>query len=223
MTQQETSPQSGPVEGGWLGRVDRLFSKVENFTNWISAITIMLLMFMAVYQIVGRRIFNAPIFGYIDIIEQLMIIFAISGIAYCQRLGGHVRMELIIDRIGRGRFYWLVEFLAILASIVFISIMIPETFKHFLRAWNLGDSTINANLPLWPAKLLVPVAFSILWVRLLLNLLGYLRLMIDPNAVPVAIPLIQHIEDEAAREIHDALGEDVDVHFSHEDHDNAAR
>ena len=54
-------------------------------------------------------------------------------------------------------------------------------YEHFLRAWNIGDSTIDIEIPLWPSKLLVPVAFAVLLVRLFIQVLGFLRLSRSPG------------------------------------------
>jgi TRAP-type mannitol/chloroaromatic compound transport system permease small subunit len=45
------------------------------------------------------------------------------------------------------------------------------------------DSSIDIGLPLWPAKLVVPLAFTLLWLRLVLQLWGYGRAFRDANAV----------------------------------------
>ncbi|MDP6565588.1 MAG: TRAP transporter small permease [Alphaproteobacteria bacterium] len=198
-------PADDPRPPGALGSFDYWFTKVENFTNWAASVTVMMLMFLAVYQIIGRTVFNLPVFGYIDIIEQFMVIFAFAGVAFCMREGGHIRMELIIGRLGRGRVYWLVEALAIVIGMIVIGILVPVSYDHFLRAFELGDSTINVGLVVWPAKLLIPVSFVILLIRMLMQLLGYLRMVVDPSGTPVAVPLIQRVEDEAAREISEAL------------------
>ncbi|MDE0943875.1 MAG: TRAP transporter small permease [Alphaproteobacteria bacterium] len=197
----------GPPEGV-LAQLDFWFTKIENFTNWLASATVMALMFLAVYQIIGRTLFDLPVFGYIDIIEQFMVIFAFAGVAFCMREGGHIRMELVIGQLGRGRAYWLVEALAIFIGMILIGILIPVTYEHFLRAYEIGDSTINIGLQVWPAKLLVPVSFSVLMIRMLMQLAGYLRMAADPTREPVAIPLIQKVEDEAAREISESLSVD---------------
>ena len=186
------------------------FSKIENLTNWAASATVMALMFLAVYEIIGLTIFNLPVFGYIDIIEQFMVIFAFAGVAFCMREGGHIRMELIIGKLGRGRVYWSIEALAIIVGMIVIGVLVPVSYDHFLRAWDLGDSTINIGLVVWPAKLLIPVSFAILFIRMLAQLWGYLRMVIDPSLEPVAVPLIQKVEEEAAREISEALS-DTDI------------
>ncbi len=76
--------------------MSRGYGVLENVFNTLSALSIVVLMLFAVVQVVGRKVFNAPIFGYIDWVEQVMVIFAFLGVAYCQREGGHVRMHLLV-------------------------------------------------------------------------------------------------------------------------------
>ncbi len=174
--------------------------------NILSALSILVLMFFAVVQVVGRKVFNAPIFGYIDWVEQVMVIFAFIGVAYCQREGGHVRMELLIRNF-RKRLLWLVEVIGISIGLFIIGILIFTSFDHFLRAYEIGDSTINADLPVWPAKLIIPIAFASLWFRLLLHFFGYFRLFLNPNHAVSEVPIILGISQEAEKEIEDALGD----------------
>jgi len=68
------------------------------------------------------------------------------------------------------------------------------------------DSSMDIALPLWPAKLLAPVAFSVLCVRLVLQLWGY-GLAFARNLVePVAIPLVQSAAEQAAAEAETVSG-----------------
>ena len=119
-------------------------------------------------------------------------------------------MEIIIKRF-RGRALWIVELLGTLTVIGIIAILAWFGYEHFLRAWNIGDSTIDIEIPLWPSKLLVPVAFAILLVRLFIQLLGFLRLSADPDAEPVGIPLIETVDEQAQHEIDTGLAGESDV------------
>jgi len=185
---------------------DRWLSRVENLLNNIAALGIFVLMLTATVQILGRKLFNIPIPGYIDIAEQSIALFAFMGAAYCQRLNGHVRMELVLSQL-RGRVLWFLEAFGTLVAMVLIGIMIKYGFDHFLRAWKFGDSTIDIGLAVWPSKLVVPVAFSVLWLRLLLQFVGYCRLVRHPHAPPVLVPLIENTEEQAEREATSADGQ----------------
>ena len=193
-----------------LGAADEGFFKFESALNLIAALVILAVMFIGVFQVFGRKLINLPVPGYVDVIEFVMTVFAFLSIAYTQRLGGHVRMEIIIKRF-RGRALWIVELFGTLTVIGIVAILAWYGYEHFLRAWTIGDSTIDIEIPLWPSKLLVPVAFAVLLVRLFIQLLGFLRLSADPDAEPVGIPLIETVDEQAQHEIDTGLAGESDV------------
>jgi len=162
-------------------------------------------MFVGVFQIVGRTVFNTAIYGYIDYMEQASALFAFLGISYAQRVGAHIRMDLLLRGFSM-RFMWTMELFAVLVALVIITVLVDTTWENFMRAWQLGDSTIDIKLPIWPTKLLVPVVLAVLWVRLVLQVLDYMRLVRHPDAVPIAVPVIETIEVQAKNEIEEALG-----------------
>lgn len=188
-----------------LAAAHRYWSRLEDGMNLIAAAAIFFLMFVGVFQIVGRTVFNTAIYGYIDYMEQASALFAFLGISYAQRVGAHIRMDLLLRGFSL-RFLWSMELVAVLVALIVITVLVDTTFENFLRAWQLGDSTIDIKLPTWPTKLLVPVVLAVLWVRLVLQSLDYLRLVRDPGAEPIAVPVIETIEVQAQHEIEEALG-----------------
>lgn len=196
--------------GGALGAVDRFMARIEDAFNIVAAMVIFLLMFFMVAEVVGRKIFNAPIPGAIDWIEVSMATFAFMGAAYCQRLGGHIRMDLVISNF-RGRFLWCVEALATSFAMLYIFVVVRRSFMHFLRAYEIGDSTIDTQLPVWPSKLIVPIALSLLFIRLTIQLFGYFRLIAHPTATPVAVPIIKSAAEHAKEEIAEIIHDDAPV------------
>lgn len=185
---------------------DRWLSRIEDLLDLVAAFFIVFLMMFAVAQVISRKLFNYPLWGYVDIVEIVMVTFAFLGISYCQRLGGHVRMELIVRRL-RGRALWLFEILGIVVALGIILVLLWYGFTHFLRAFQLGDSTIDREIILWPAKLVIPIAFSVLSARLLIQFFAYTRLALNPDATPVAIPVIEKFEELAKHEIEGAIGD----------------
>ena len=188
-----------------LTSVNRWLAWLEDAMNLCAAAAIFFLMFVAVFQIFSRTLLGTAIYGYIDYIEQASALFALLGVAYCQRLGAHVRMDLILRGVPK-RALWAMEGVAVLLALAIITVLIDSTFQNFLRAWNRGDSTMDIRLPVWPAKLMVPVALSVLWLRLLLQTCDYARLVRYPNATPIAVPMLETAEQQARNEIEDALG-----------------
>ena len=188
-----------------LIRVNRWLALLEDALNLCAAAAIFFLMFVGVFQIISRTVFGTAIYGYIDYIEQASPIFALLGIAYCQRLGAHVRMDLIMRGLPK-RFLWAMEGLAVLVALFIVTLLIDSTCANFLRAWQRGDSSMDIRLPVWPSKLMVPLALSVLWVRLVIQTCDYARLVAYPNAAPIAVPMLETPEEQAKAEIEEALG-----------------
>jgi C4-dicarboxylate transporter DctQ subunit len=194
-----------------LSRLDRAALKIEGALNLIGGVTIIMLVLMAVWNVVGRKLFNAPVPGYVDWTTQFMILFAFFGLAYCQREGGHIRMDIVVMRL-KGRLLWAFEFLSTFFMLIVVAALIYGSWHHFLRSfdWNMAlfsrDSSIDIGLPLWPAKLVVPLAFVLLWLRLVLQLWGYGRAFRENAVAPVAIPLPEDPMSVASREAETVSG-----------------
>jgi len=186
--------------GRLLTRADRLLAPIEDALNLLSGLLIFGLMFLGMLQIVLRTVFRTPIFGYIDIVEATMVAFALLSISQVQRLGGHVRMEIVVGYL-KGAALWAAETIGVAVQIVIVAILIPYSYDHFFRSWSFGDSTIDIELPTWPAKLLVPVMLGVLLIRLVIQLLGYIRLTVNPSLTPVAVPVMKTVEQQAEDEI----------------------
>ena len=194
-----------------LSKIDSYYFQMERLCNFVAGVVIMGLMFLGVIQVVGRKVFNFPVRGYEDLVEFAMVVFAFLAISYCQRLGGHVRMEIIIGRF-KGRTLWIFECIGILIAMYIIAVLMYYSYAHFGRAWDIGDSSIDIELPIWPSKLLVPFAFAMLLGRFTIQLTGYFRLFLYPNAEPVGIPLIETVDEQAQHEIDTGLaGEEEKV------------
>ena len=196
-----------------LSRLDKALYRLEMFLALVSGLAVFSLMVLAVVSVGGRNFFNQPLPGYVDWIEQAMPLIAFTGIAYTQRLGGHIRMDIFVGML-QGRALWIAELVTTLLILILMIVLVYGTWAHFERSFDFGspmwsrDSSMDIGLPLWPAKLLVPVAFSVLCARLVLQCWGYLRAIAENTETPVAVPLIESAAAQAEREAASVSGFD---------------
>lgn len=183
-----------------LSRIDRLLFRLESWLNLAGGLVIFALVFFATANVLGRWLFSLPINGYIDWIEQTMAFMAFLGLAYTQRLGAHIRMDIAIGHL-HGRPLWLAEFVSTLLMLLVTLVLVYGSYLHFWRAYDIGDSSLDIHLPTWPAKLVVPIALTLLALRLLVQLWGYARALRLGRDRPVAVPLP---EDAAAIAVSEA-------------------
>ena len=180
-----------------LAAADRVLRTIEFATVLIAGVVIFFVMWIGVAEIFSRKLFNFPLYGQLDLIELTMSSYAILPVSYCWRAAGHIRVDLVIDYF-QGRRRWMVELLTTLLALVLVTAIWPGVLHFFDNAYDIGDSTINTQWPTWPSKFVPIVGFSVLWLRLVIETLAYIRLVVDPAATPVAIP-----------EHHDVIAETV--------------
>ena len=192
------------TDNSLLSVLDQSLFKLESLLTLVAGIITLSVMFVAVANIVGRQ-FGYPVPGYIDYMEQVVPAIAILGIAYCQRLGGHIRMDIVIGTL-KGRALWFAEFLGVLLMLMITLVLIYGSWDHAYRAISLGDSTVDINLPTWPVKILFPILFVILSIRLVLHVLAYLRALATGDDEPVAVPLIEDVAQQTKREAETVSG-----------------
>ncbi len=207
------TPSNILTDDSLLSRLDQALFWLETKLALLGGIAVFSLMVLAVVSVGGRNFANTPLPGYVDWIEQAMPLIAFVGVAYTQRLGGHIRMDILIGRL-RGRVLWLVELLSTLMMLVLMVLLVWGTFSHFLRAidfsapyWS-GDSSMDIGIPLWPSKLIVPVGFSVLALRLMLQAWGFGRAFMTNAVRPVAVPLYEDAATAAANEAKTVSGFD---------------
>lgn len=196
-----------------LSRLDRGLVPIERFMALLSGLAAFSLMFLAAYSVTGREFFEKPLLGYVDLIEMLMPLIAIMGVSYVQRNGGHIRMDIIIGAM-KGRLLWFFELVSILLILALMIALVWGSWAHFDRSFDCArplcsrDSSIDISLPIWPSKLIVPVAFAVLCARLVLQAVGYARAFWLNLDSPVAVPLIQSVAEQARAEAEALEGAD---------------
>jgi TRAP-type C4-dicarboxylate transport system permease small subunit len=196
-----------------LSRLDRALLPVERACAMISGLAIFSLMFLAAISVFGRKFLGMPLPGYVDLIEVAMPIIAIMGISYVQRDGTHIRMDMLVSVL-KGRFLWLFELISVLLILVLIVALTWGAWEHFERAFDCArplcsrDSTTDIDIPWWPSKLVVPIAFGVLTLRLILQAVGYGRALILGLENPVAVPLTLTVAEQAAIEAAAVQGDD---------------
>lgn len=200
-------------DGSLLSRIDKGLLRLETVFALVSGIAVFMLMVLAVWSVGGRKFFGTPLAGYVDWIEFAMPLIAILGLSYTQRNGGHVRMDILIGQL-KGRALWAAETFSVVLIFILMLALIWGSWAHFQRSFDFAapmwsrDSSIDIGLPIWPAKLIVPMAFTVLALRLLLQIWGYGRAFVLGLENPVAVPLVQSAAEQAMAEAEHLDGRD---------------
>jgi TRAP-type C4-dicarboxylate transport system permease small subunit len=153
--------------------INRWLSKLEDWLNIGGVTLIILIMLLTVVGAGARYFFDWPVPGEVDITEISMAGIVFLGLAFTLRVGGHVRVEFIVNMF-RGRYYHLIEFGTLLLALFLFVVVFISSLQFTLNSWMVGDVTPELLLPIWPAKLCVTIGTFLICLRLIIRLAQHL-------------------------------------------------
>ncbi|MFC2001992.1 TRAP transporter small permease subunit [Chloroflexota bacterium] len=146
------------------------FLAVETGCSRVAAGIIMVLMFLTTANVFGRYLFKSPIEGAFEASEVLMVGIIFLGIAYVQRLKGHVNVEVFTSWLPQ-RAQLGLEIFGYLVGFFIMAVIAWHSGAMAWKAFVTHDHTHGLiRIPLWPGKSLIPIGASLLCLRLIANI-----------------------------------------------------
>ena len=147
---------------GFLG-----FSRrIDALNEWVAGKVIWLVLVMTLISAgnaIVRKIFNLSSNGWLEIQWYLFSAIFLLCAGYALKRNAHVRIDVLMGRFGPRVAAWV----DILGTLFFLlpaaTLIVYLSTGVFLDAWHSGERSGNqGGLIFWPARLLVPVGFSLL-------------------------------------------------------------
>ena len=93
-------------------------------------------------------------------------IMALLGAAYTLKVNEHVRVDVIYGTVSERARTWIDLVGGIFCLLPFCGVLAYLTWPWFLDAWLTGETSTNAGgLVRWPAKLILPVGFALVFLQ----------------------------------------------------------
>lgn len=156
---QSNGPGGGPTVLFWRRFADRWLKAM----GWISAIFLASMMVLTFVDVVGRYVFNKPIFGSIEMIQFMLAITVFSGLALVNADDSHVTVELFDTQVKKA-FPRFQPFLVQGVSLCVMGLIVVEMFQTAIHSYQLGSDTIVLQWPLWIPTFSISVLAAISFV-----------------------------------------------------------
>ena len=154
----------------------RRFS-IDSISYWLaqvgSIILLVALMCLTTLDVILRHFFNKPIQGANDINCLVMMMLVFFSISYCWVERGHIRMELLV-RFLPSREKNLCWALAAGAGACVFGFMSYQSFVAISRAIKFHEITFEAQIILWPFRIIFSAGACIFTLQLLTDFIRYL-------------------------------------------------
>ena len=124
----------------------------------LGRVVIFFLMLLVVANVLGRRLFGAPVRGTVEGVEFLTAMAIGLCLAYCAIQGGHVAVGFITDKFSYKK-QAVIEIFIKLLSLAFLLLACWRIALYADRMYQTGQISLTLSLPYYPFVLVIAFGF----------------------------------------------------------------
>lgn len=150
----------------------KVVAALSTLAGWLSAAMIVAAVVITCQMIFIRFVLNGSTIWQTEAIIYLVVSATLIGLAYVQRLRGHVNVDLVPLMLS-GRIRWILALFTLTISAVIIAIIVWYSYEHWHLAYSRGwKSDTIWGVRLWIPYLSLPVGFGLLLLQLIADLVA---------------------------------------------------
>lgn len=170
-----------PPPDGLLSAVERTTLRINGVVAGIGGLLIVVLVALTTVDVAGRYLLNKPLAGTLEMQQILLAFIALMPLAYTLATGGHVRFQLLIDRLGR-RARAALDLLAAVLGLGVFSVLFWGGYQSFESSWRVKElMSAPIPLPYWLPKGLLPLGAALMILQLLVVAARQLATLTRPD------------------------------------------
>ncbi len=154
-------------------KLTAVFDRVLDALVLLVGISIILMMLAVSSDVVGRYFLKRPIAGVMEFSEFLLLYIVFLGAAWLLREEGHVKVDLVLNRLRPGTQVLLNIITSSMAAIVCLVLVwygVMATLDYYQR--DMVSMTF-LEIPLYPVLAVIPVGSLLLFIQSLRRAYGY--------------------------------------------------
>lgn len=162
--------------------IDRMNELIGRAVAWL----IFLAVLISAANAVVRKVFSVSSNSWLELQWYLFGAAFLLAAAYTLKQNEHVRIDIVYGMLSRRVQHWIDLLGHLLFLMPFVTLMIYYFVPYVLRSMNNGEvSTNSGGLIIWPAKTLLLIGFSLLWLQGVSEIVKKIAVMrgviADPN------------------------------------------
>jgi len=166
-----------------INRVAAISLNVNRWLIVVSGVVIMALCLYTTGDVVGRYIFNKPLWGAYELSLIFLIYITFWGIAFVQSRGGHMRLGFLWQRFGlRGKAT--LDLLTVLIGLFLFVIITWQGWSYAVESWVMKESSMGAwEVPYFPARIGLAIGAMLLLVQYVIDVVRNVAQFVNPSEV----------------------------------------
>lgn len=155
-------------------RATRVFDRALDVTAFTAAALLIFIMLAICFEVVARRI-GYPQKWEIEVVEYCLLYVTFLGAAWLLKQEGHVRLDVVVERLSP-RVQALLGSITSILSIIISLLLVVYGFQVTWDCFQRGIFRLTPLLaPMWPLIIIIPIGSLFLLVQFVRRTYGYLR------------------------------------------------
>lgn len=147
--------------------IDLINTKIGQAVAWLTLVIVILGAYNAIARYLAKWIkVDLSSNGFIELQWYLFAVILLLGASYTLQHNGHVRVDVIYDRITARQRAWINLIGNVLLLMPFCIFMIWASWPMVSKSWSILEMSSDPDgLPRYPIKTVLPVAFGLLLLQ----------------------------------------------------------
>lgn len=154
----------------FLKKVKSIINGIIYGAAYVGATVTAFMMFLTVFDVVGRRFFDSPIPGAFELTRISLVLVVFSSLGLAQIEGENIGITVLYEKFSKG-FRNILDLLIAVLSIGLFYVIFSNTVKYSIRIAGSKQVTSVLRLPVYPWIALSAVGVGVLIIALLWDLI----------------------------------------------------
>lgn len=157
-----------------MEKSEKIMKKIILFSAFLSGISILLIMLMTMWDIIGRRFFSSSVPGVYELSSLGLVVISFLAMGYPQIEGENVGVTILYDRM-KPKVKAVMDFVISVLCIALFSVVVKQTITFALRMTESNQVTPVLHIPIQPFVYITAIGIVVLILGFILDLLKSIR------------------------------------------------
>jgi len=160
---------------------EKWHTQIDLWMGYISAMMVVVTMLLVSADVVGRYFFDQPLPGTFEISEVLLALIIYLALPYVQYKRANISIEMISDHYPP-RFRKIFDICCMMLGAVVFGFLAERGVELTRSSWEIKEiSEGTIPFPIAPFKMMIPLGFGLLSLRLLTQFIEAVKAMQSPR------------------------------------------
>lgn len=163
-----------------FNRLEKGFSKVVNVFQFLSNLSLIFIMMLISFDVIGRSFFNKPVKGTFELTELSSALLVFFALSITHRKNEHITIDFLFERFPETLRNWLISIIEFCIAILLL-FMASHVFLNGLRLMSRNTTTTDLSLPLYPFLFIAVVTIVIFAITAIFKGINHIRQAVNQS------------------------------------------